>query len=54
MDEVNGAQALFKALTDAGLGTCFADPGTSEVQFVYETRRTKDTRAVLWTRGGLG
>jgi thiamine pyrophosphate-dependent acetolactate synthase large subunit-like protein len=26
---MNGAQALFKALTDAGLDTCFANPGTS-------------------------
>ena len=29
---MNGAQALFKALTDAGLDTCFANPGTSEMQ----------------------
>jgi acetolactate synthase-1/2/3 large subunit len=44
---MNGAQALFKALTDAGLDTCFANPGTSEMQLVYEMGRTKDTRAVL-------
>jgi hypothetical protein len=25
---MNGAQAFFKALTDAGLDTCFANPGT--------------------------
>ena len=31
---MNGAQALFKALTDAGLDTCFANPGTSEMQAV--------------------
>ena len=44
---MNGAQALFKALTDAGLDTCFANPGTSEMQLVYEMGRTKDTHAVL-------
>ena len=44
---MNGAQALFKALTDAGLDTCFANPGTSEMQLVYEIGRTKDTRAIL-------
>jgi len=33
---INGAQALFKALTDAGLDTSFANPGTSEMQLVYE------------------
>jgi acetolactate synthase-1/2/3 large subunit len=44
---MNGAQALFKALTDAGLDTCFANPGTSEMQLVYEMGRTKDTRVVL-------
>jgi acetolactate synthase-1/2/3 large subunit len=44
---MNGAQALFKALIDAGLDTCFANPGTSEMQLVYEMGRTKDTRAIL-------
>jgi acetolactate synthase-1/2/3 large subunit len=44
---MNGAQALFKALTDAGLDTCFANPGTSEMQLVYEMGRTQDTRAIL-------
>lgn len=44
---MNGAQALFKALTDAGLDTCFANPGTSEMQLVYEMGRVKDTRAIL-------
>lgn len=38
---------MFKALTDAGLDTCFANPGTSEMQLVYEMGRTNDTRAVL-------
>ena len=44
---MNGAQALFKALTDAGLDTCFANPGTSEMQLVYEIGRTEGVRAVL-------
>src|SRR5258706_2015841 len=44
---MNGAQALFKALTDAGLDTCFANPGTSEMQLVYEIGRTKDVRPIL-------
>ena len=44
---MNGAQALFKALTDAGLDTCFANPGTSEMQLVYEIGNTEGVRAVL-------
>jgi acetolactate synthase-1/2/3 large subunit len=44
---MNGAQSLFKALTDAGLDTCFANPGTSEMQLVYEIGRTESTRAIL-------
>jgi len=44
---MNGAQALFKALTDAGLDTCFANPGTSEMQLVYEIGTTQGVRAIL-------
>ena len=44
---MNGAQVLFKALTDAGLDTCFANPGTSEMQLVYEMGRDENVRAVL-------
>jgi len=44
---MNGAQALFKALTDAGFDTCFANPGTSEMQLVYEIGTTQGVRAVL-------
>lgn len=44
---MNGAQALFKALIDAGLDTCFANPGTSEMQLVYEIGLTKGVRAIL-------
>ena len=34
---MNGAQALFKALVDAGLDTCFANPG-----HVRDARRRAD------------
>ncbi len=44
---MNGAQALFKALVDAGIDTCFANPGTSEMQFVYEIGMTDKVRPVL-------
>lgn len=44
---MNGAQALFKALVQAGLDTCFANPGTSEMQLVYEIGLTPGVRAVL-------
>jgi len=44
---MNGAQSLFQALTDAGLDTCFANPGTSEMQLVYEMGRTDAVRPIL-------
>jgi acetolactate synthase I/II/III large subunit len=44
---MNGAQALFKALTEAGVTTCFANPGTSEMQLVYEIGVTRNVRPVL-------
>jgi acetolactate synthase I/II/III large subunit len=44
---MNGAQALFKALVDAGLDTCFGNPGTSEMQLVYEMGLTADVRPFL-------
>src|SRR5271156_2882439 len=44
---MNGAQALFKALVDAGLDTCFGNPGTSEMQLVYEIGLTADVRPIL-------
>ena len=44
---MNGAQALLRALTEAGLDTCFTNPGTSEMQFLYEVSRTDEVRAVL-------
>jgi acetolactate synthase-1/2/3 large subunit len=44
---MNGAQALFKALVDAGLDTCFANPGTSEMQLVYEMGHSDSVRPIL-------
>jgi acetolactate synthase-1/2/3 large subunit len=44
---MNGAQTLFKTLTDAGLDTGFATPGTSELQLFYEIGRTENVRPVL-------
>lgn len=44
---MNGAQSLFKALVGAGIDTCFANPGTSEMQLVYEMGRTDNVRPVL-------
>lgn len=44
---MNGAQALLKALVTAGIDTCFANPGTSEMQLVYEIGLGKEIRPVL-------
>jgi acetolactate synthase-1/2/3 large subunit len=38
---------LFKALTEAGIDTCFANPGASELQLVYEMGQTENVRSVL-------
>ncbi len=44
---MNGAQALFKALVDAGLDTCFGNPGTSEMRLIAEIGRIEGVRAIL-------
>jgi acetolactate synthase-1/2/3 large subunit len=44
---MNGTQSLFKVLTEAGLDTCFANPGTSEMQLVYEMGKSEQVRPVL-------
>jgi acetolactate synthase I/II/III large subunit len=44
---MNGAQSLFKALVDAGITTCFANPGTSEMQLGYEIGITDAVRPIL-------
>ncbi len=46
-EKFNGAQTLIKVLTEAGLDTCFANPGTSEMQLVYEMGKSDQVRPVL-------
>jgi acetolactate synthase-1/2/3 large subunit len=43
----NGAQALIRTLVDAGIDTCFTNPGTSEMHFVAALDSTPEMRAVL-------
>lgn len=44
---MNGAQALLKTLADSEIDTCFANPGTSEMQLVSAIGETPGVRAVL-------
>ncbi len=44
---MNGAESLLKTLTDAGVEVCFANPGTSEMQFVAAIDDCEDMRPVL-------
>jgi acetolactate synthase-1/2/3 large subunit len=44
---MNGAQALIRTLTASGVDTCFANPGTSEMQFVAQLDAVPEMRAVL-------
>ena len=43
----NGAQALICTLVDAGVVTCFANPGTSEMHLVAAIDSVPEMRAVL-------
>jgi acetolactate synthase I/II/III large subunit len=43
----NGAQGLIRTLVDAGVTTCFSNPGTSEIHFVAELDAVPEMRAVL-------
>src|SRR5436309_3624524 len=43
----NGAQALIRTLVDAGVTTCFTNPGTSEMHFVAALDSVPQMRAVL-------
>ena len=43
----NGAQALIRTLVDAGVTTCFTNPGTSEMHFVAALDRVEGMRCVL-------
>src|SRR5690242_6179846 len=42
-----GAQALIQTLIDAGVDTCFMNPGTSEMHFVHELDAVPQMRSVL-------
>ena len=44
---MNGAQALMRTLVDAGVTTCFTNPGTSEMHFVAALDSAPEMRAVL-------
>ncbi len=44
---MNGAESVVRSLNDAGVDVCFANPGTSEMQFVDALDRTKLMRCVL-------
>ena len=44
---MNGAQALIATLVDNGVRVCFANPGTSEMQLVYEMGKSDTVRPVL-------
>src|ERR1700758_5340429 len=44
---LNGAQALMRTLVDAGVTTCFTNPGTSEMHFVAALDSAPEMRAVL-------
>jgi acetolactate synthase I/II/III large subunit len=46
-DMPTGAQALIRTLVDAGVTTCFTNPGTSEIHFVAELDSVPEMRAVL-------
>jgi acetolactate synthase-1/2/3 large subunit len=43
----NGAQALLRTLVDAGVTTCFSNPGTSEMHFVAALDTVPEMRGVL-------
>src|SRR3984885_14496655 len=44
---MNGAQALLQTLVDAGIDTCFMNPGTSEMHFVAALDRVPSMHSVL-------
>ena len=44
---MNGAQALLNSLVDSDIDTCFANPGTSEMQLVAAIGETAGMRAIL-------
>src|SRR5579884_21702 len=49
----NGAQALIRTLLDAGVDTCFTNPGTSEIHIVAALDSVPEMRAVLTVFEGV-
>jgi acetolactate synthase I/II/III large subunit len=43
----NGAHTLIRTLVDAGVDTCFTNPGTSEIHIVAELDSVPELRAIL-------
>lgn len=50
---MNGAQALIRTLVDAGVRSCFTNPGTSEMHFVAALDSVPEMRAVLTAFEGV-
>lgn len=46
-EPMNGAQALIRTLVDAGVDTCFMNPGTSEMHFVAALDAVPEMHSVL-------
>ena len=44
---MNGAESLIRTLLAAGVDTCFANPGTSEIHIVAALDRISEMRCVL-------
>ena len=44
---MNGAEAMIRTLVDAGVTTCFTNPGTSEMHFVAALDTVPEMRGVL-------
>src|SRR6202045_895566 len=44
---MNGAESLIRSLVAAGVNTCFANPGTSEIHLVAALDRVPEIRCVL-------
>ena len=44
---MNGAHVLIRTLVASGVDVCFANPGTSEMQFVAALDDVPEMRAVL-------
>ena len=44
---MNGAQAMIRTLVDAGVDTCFTNPGTSEMHFVAALDTVPGVRSIL-------